>query len=96
MDAANSNGNRLAPCLAILGTGSDVGKSVVTTALCRILRRRGVRVAPFKVGPDYIDPIWLGLAGGRPCRNLDFYMQPHDELVDAFARHGANAYVALV
>ncbi len=35
-------------CLAILGTGSDVGKSIVTTALCRILARRGLRVAPFK------------------------------------------------
>jgi adenosylcobyric acid synthase len=38
----------LAPCLAVLGTGSDVGKSVVTTALCRFFSRRGVRVAPFK------------------------------------------------
>jgi adenosylcobyric acid synthase len=37
-----------AACLAVLGTGSDVGKSIVTTALCRILADRGVRVAPFK------------------------------------------------
>ncbi|CAG1772640.1 partial Cobyric acid synthase, partial [uncultured bacterium] len=44
----NLNNNRLAPCLAVLGTGSDVGKSIVTTALCRIFSRRGVRVAPFK------------------------------------------------
>ncbi len=34
--------------IMVLGTGSDVGKSIVTTALCRILRRRGLRVAPFK------------------------------------------------
>lgn len=34
--------------MAVLGTGSDVGKSIVTTALCRILANRGVRVAPFK------------------------------------------------
>jgi len=38
----------LARCLAVLGTGSDVGKSIVVTALCRILSNRGVRVAPFK------------------------------------------------
>ncbi|MDH4205769.1 MAG: cobyric acid synthase [Desulfobacteraceae bacterium] len=37
-----------APCLAILGTGSEVGKSIVTTALCRLFVNRGIRVAPFK------------------------------------------------
>jgi adenosylcobyric acid synthase len=36
------------PCLAVLGTGSDVGKSIVATALCRIFKEDGVRVAPFK------------------------------------------------
>jgi len=40
--------NKLAPCIAVLGTGSDVGKSIVTTALCRVLARRGLQVAPFK------------------------------------------------
>jgi adenosylcobyric acid synthase len=35
-------------CLAVLGTGSEVGKSVVATAICRVLFRRGVHVAPFK------------------------------------------------
>jgi adenosylcobyric acid synthase len=44
----NSQTRSLAPCIAVLGTGSDVGKSIVTTALCRIFSRRGVRVAPFK------------------------------------------------
>ena len=39
---------RQAPCLAVLGTGSDVGKSIVTTALCRIFADRGIRVAPYK------------------------------------------------
>ena len=40
--------HKLASCLAILGTGSDVGKSVVVTALCRIFSNRGRCVAPFK------------------------------------------------
>jgi adenosylcobyric acid synthase len=40
--------NAKAGCIAVLGTGSDVGKSIVTTALCRILANRGVRVVPFK------------------------------------------------
>ena len=37
-----------APCIAVLGTGSDVGKSIVTTALCRIFANQGIRVAPYK------------------------------------------------
>ena len=37
-----------APCLAVFGTGSDVGKSIVTTALCRFFSKQGLRVAPYK------------------------------------------------
>ena len=46
--ASKSKHNIVAPCIAVLGTGSDVGKSVVTTALCRLFANRGVHVAPFK------------------------------------------------
>ena len=37
-----------AKCLAVLGTGSEVGKSVIATALCRVLANQGIKVAPFK------------------------------------------------
>ena len=40
--------SKKAPCIAILGTGSDVGKSIVTTALCRLFANQGIRVAPYK------------------------------------------------
>ena len=40
--------NNFAPCIAVLGTGSDVGKSVIVTALCRAFQKKGIRVAPFK------------------------------------------------
>jgi len=40
--------NKKAPCIAVLGTGSDVGKSIISTALCRFFKNKGVNVAPFK------------------------------------------------
>ncbi len=46
--ASKRKHHQKAPCIAVLGTGSNVGKSVVTTALCRIFANRGIRVAPFK------------------------------------------------
>ncbi|MFO8085772.1 MAG: cobyric acid synthase [Desulfobacterales bacterium] len=48
MEKKKSGQTQKAPCLAILGTGSDVGKSVVATAVCRILANRGFKVCPFK------------------------------------------------
>jgi adenosylcobyric acid synthase len=46
--ASKSKHTTKAPCIAVLGTGSEVGKSIITTALCRIFSNRGIRVTPFK------------------------------------------------
>lgn len=46
--ASKNKQSRKAPCIAVLGTGSDVGKSIVTTAICRSLKNKGYQVAPFK------------------------------------------------
>ncbi len=53
-------------------------------------------VQPFKKGPDYIDPLWLSVAAGRPCYNLDFFLSPDSELQAQFARHGHDAEICLV
>jgi cobyrinic acid a,c-diamide synthase len=72
------------------------GKTTLSVGLAAALRRRGLAVQTFKKGPDYIDPLWLGLASGRVCRNLDFFVASRDEAAAAFARHGASADVCLI
>jgi cobyrinic acid a,c-diamide synthase len=72
------------------------GKTTLSVGLAAALARRGLAVQTYKKGPDYIDPLWLGLASGRPCRNLDFHLQPAGEIAAHFARHGAGADVSLV
>ena len=72
------------------------GKTTITLGLAAALARRGLAVQPFKKGPDYIDPMWLSLAAGRPCRNLDFHLMTRDEIRASFARHGLAAQISLI
>jgi len=53
-------------------------------------------VQPFKKGPDYIDPLWLGRAAGNACYNLDFFTQSQGEILATFARNSARADLSLI
>ena len=66
------------------------GKTLVSIGLCAALKARGHIVQPYKKGPDYIDPMWLGQAAGRPCRNLDLYLMEHDDVVQTFNQHSTE------
>ena len=72
------------------------GKTTVCIGLCAALRARGEAVQPFKKGPDYIDPLWLGLAAGRPCYNLDPYLSGAEEIRAEVARRMRGASLGLV
>ncbi len=82
--------------LVVAGTHSGVGKTTVTLGLIGALCRRGLAVQPFKVGPDFIDPLHHARASGRPPRNLDGWMLSPETNRECFARFAADADVALV
>jgi cobyrinic acid a,c-diamide synthase len=84
------------PRVFISAAHKSSGKTTLTLGLAAALRARGHAVQPFKKGPDYIDPLWLGMAAQRPCYNLDFHMMRRDEIAAQFARAAADARISLV
>lgn len=85
-----------APAVVVAAPASGSGKTTVATGLMGALRRAGHTVAPFKVGPDFIDPGYHALATGRPGRNLDSVLVG-EELIGPLYRHGsAGADIAIV
>lgn len=84
------------PRLVIAGLAGDSGKSLVTLGLIGALRGRGLAIASFKKGPDFIDAAWLGAAAQSPCRNLDTFMMPPDAILASLAEGSRDAALALV
>ena len=82
--------------LIIAGERSGVGKTTVTLALLAFLCQKGRRVQSFKVGPDYIDPMFHRAITGRPSRNLDPILTSEAYVRDCFFRHSQGVDAVLV
>ena len=84
------------PRIVLAAPSSSAGKTSIATGLIAALTDRGMAVSPHKVGPDYIDPGYHGLAAGRPGRNLDNWLVGEERIVPLFLHGSRGADVAVV
>ncbi len=82
--------------LLVSAAHKSSGKTTISLGLCAALSAQGQRVQPFKKGPDYIDPMWLALAAGRPCFNLDAWLMDDAALSRCFGARLCDADITLV
>ncbi len=82
--------------IIIAAPQSGSGKTTITLGIMACLRRRGLKVAPFKVGPDFIDPGYHRLVCGRPSINLDGWICAEEFVKETFAHHTRDADIAVI
>ena len=84
------------PRILIAGTNSGCGKTTITTGIMAALIRRGFKVQPYKVGPDYIDPMFHTFITGKHSRNLDSWMLQESVVSHLFVKNSSNCDIAVI
>ncbi|MBU1152759.1 hydrogenobyrinic acid a,c-diamide synthase (glutamine-hydrolyzing) [bacterium] len=82
--------------IIISAPGRSSGKTTISIGLCAALKEQGLKVAPFKKGPDYIDPMWLTAAAKTQCHNLDFFMMGEEKLIEVFQLAGQDTDLSVI
>ncbi len=84
------------PRIIVAGVTSGVGKTTVSVAVMHALYKKGLKVQPFKVGPDFIDPSYHTLVTDRQSRNLDVWMMGKKGVQECFANACQGADIAVI
>lgn len=84
------------PGLLLGGTKSSCGKSTIMAGITKALMNKGLIVAPFKVGPDYLDPMLHKYISKRKSWNLDSWLLNDNEIFDTWTRGSLGADLAIV
>ena len=87
---------RSIPQFLIAAPTSGSGKTTVSRGLMALFVKKGLKVQPFKCGPDYIDTKYHEVVCGRPSINLDTFMASQEHVSSLYARYSADADVAVV
>jgi len=83
------------PRVVLAGLRGGAGKTLLAVGLTSFWREKGLTVATFKKGPDFIDAAWLGFASGRACYNLDPFLMSDTQIIDSFLSHSAGADISI-
>ena len=84
------------PRVIIAAVMSGSGKTTITAGLLAALKRRGLNVQPYKIGPDYIDTGWHTLASGKISHNLDSWLVGKDKLQEIFTATSQGADISII
>ena len=88
--------NRKIPRIMVAGTSSGSGKTTVTVGLIGALRKKGYKVQPYKVGPDYIDTGYLTHSASVEALNLDIWLTGKDNLMASFINNSDKFDIAVI
>jgi cobyrinic acid a,c-diamide synthase len=84
------------PRIVVSGLRGGSGKTILSLSLITLLKKKGLKITPFKKGPDYIDAGWLAKASGVPCYNLDLFMMTPEQAFESFISHLYDSQIAII
>ena len=84
------------PRVVISALRGGSGKTILSLCLIALWRKKGLKITPFKKGPDYIDAGWLAKAAGAPCYNLDLFMMSPEQAIQSFISHSHKTQIAVI